>query len=179
MATTVEQVKGAEDAGIGLTKEFLDHLYAQLRDAFTDGTLSREEFDAAMRKARGHAGGTASAAKRRQGDEWIADPYVSDVVEPPMDMPKLEKADSRVNYRDAETVGMTCGDCRFYAAGACVLVEGSIASTTVCDLFSAPMAYSEPLFMKEADVADICADRSSWRLFIEEPRLAGSDGSRQ
>lgn len=49
--------------------------------------------------------------------------------------PKFEKADPRVQYRDAETIGTTCGDCRRWAYGECAVVEGTIDRNSVCDLF--------------------------------------------
>ena len=55
----------------------------------------------------------------------------------PVFSPKLEKSDARVNYRAASSPGEQCGTCRFFVgAGACRLVEGTIRSDFVSDLYT-------------------------------------------
>lgn len=133
------------------------HFLTRLRDRLK-GKISSTEFDEAVRHARGYAGGKTRAENRQvstMGSDWAYSPegpgdesaYLADSALADTDgdndaddmaQPKLEKADKRVNYREAKALGETCGDCRFFCEddGACRIVEGFIRSDGVCDLQS-------------------------------------------
>lgn len=130
---------------------------ARLRELLR-GKLDDETYRAVENIARGYAGGKAKAASAarqitqtiRATTEELPQEYVeaerafyeavldySNDVEPSFAQnARLEKADERVNFRQATEVGQTCGDCRFYTYGSCRMVEGSVTRSDYCDLFS-------------------------------------------
>lgn len=125
----------ADDKGSGFERmtTFLNKLRELLK-----GKVDAADFDESVRQARAHAGGKARAQGRKdaaaadglQASEWDAPVTIGNFG------PRLEKADTRVNYREATEVGATCSDCRFYMYGECRLVEGSIERAGTCNLFA-------------------------------------------
>lgn len=114
---------------------FLKKVYALLR-----GKVSREDFDAAVKSARGHAGGVATADKRRLAFEGYSVDYATPtaVAHYPGDGDcGLPKDDERIKYRAATEIGTQCGECMFFREGGrCIIVEGHIDDGGVCDMFS-------------------------------------------
>ena len=132
---------------------------ARLRELLK-GKVDSETYRAVENMARGYAGGKAKAqvarqitatirshaeelelplpeyeAAEREFYESVLD-YTNDVEPGFAQNARLPKADERVNFRKANEVGQTCGDCKFYTYGSCRMVEGSIERTDTCDLFS-------------------------------------------
>lgn len=170
------------------TPDYLGQMISWMKEKF-GSFFDEDEFKAAHRAAMGHAGGKATARKRRAEKEKVA---ASEVYEHTLEHPefvescnfcmdyysspqppviKMIKADERVNYREAseeqELQGVRCYDCRFYEWGACRLVEGTIEADDLCDLFSPPVRQvpePSPSLYAAADTG------SAWRLFTELPK---------
>ena len=160
----------ADDKSSGFERmtTFLNKLRELLK-----GKVDAKDFDESVRQARAHAGGKARAQGRKdaadagdvQASEWdtevaIAGNYYG---------PRLEKADARVNYRDASEVGSTCGDCRFWQYGSCGLVEGQIDRNATCNLFAErPQVFVEGygrLFVETAAFSE----PPDWMPFLPKP----------
>lgn len=180
-----DAIKKASEFDEKRSPDYLAQMIAWFKEKF--GTrFDEEEYRKAHRSAMGHAGGKATARKRR--DEKVAaedvyehtiehpEPVLScefcgDYYQSPMaPVIKMLKADERVNYRDAEDGGDTpirCYNCRFYEWGACRLVEGSIEADDVCDLFMPPVKVvpdPTPSLYVAAETG------SAWALFNELPQ---------
>lgn len=71
---------------------------------------------------------------------------------------KLTKRES--NFREDEGMaGRRCGDCRFYEAGACEIVEGVIDPDDICDQFQ-PATQDGHMSAGEADMVNVVPMRS-------------------
>lgn len=91
--------------------------------------------------------------------------------------PKLDKTDSRVNYRQSFALPVDnpmdapngCHNCRFYEWGSCGIIEGTVEANGVSDMWTALPQVS--LYMTEAGRAfslhDLVAQGRSWALFNE------------
>lgn len=154
------------DKGVG---DYLKALYKNLK-----GKVDKETWDEAVKSARGHAGGKASARSKRKRraestaqayEQWVDDPDYGDYAVVGYNdatdwTPKLQKADDAVNYREADEVGVQCSRCKFWEWGACRLVEGQIDALNVCDLWEATPNYATE-------------DGESLRLFADIQKVEG------
>lgn len=139
-------------------------------------------FDAAVKTARSHTGGKAKAARRQAYDPWMSplampamdegDDMDDDCCCPSDDTVLFQKADPRVNYKAATTVGTSCQDCQNFCEedAACRLIEGTISELAVCDLFQAETE-DEPQPTPMRELADVAAKDKPWRLFNESHSL--------
>jgi hypothetical protein len=135
--------------------DYLAKMYSLLK-----GKVTKEEWDAVVKQARGHAGGKARARARAGSDgllrfayydSWEVPSSISPVADDEDDDDvQYEKSDPRINYRAADTVGETCQNCaQFEEDGcSCEIVEGRIDPQFVCDMFLA-----EPAGMRESSSA--------------------------
>ena len=131
------------------------------------GEIDGEKFDELVRKARGHAGGAAKASRRKAYEGDVALDAAPAMY---LGIPLLEKADDRVNYREAEAVGVTCGDCRFYFGGSCRIVEGTIERYNVCDLFAErSMSYAEGYGRVFVESAKSFGEPPEWMPILPTP----------
>lgn len=96
--------------------------------------------------------------------EWDDDEAVMPAMHHMGDEYKYPKADTRVNYRDATELGMTCGDCRQYMYSTCRTVEGNIERTGYCDLFIERVMN----FGEQSDDAGAVVPFSTSRVFMEQ-----------
>lgn len=121
-------------------REFVSGLYARLRSRIAGtGFLTRDDFEAEVRQARSSVGGAARAHRQRQAQAAMMETGGHGVAACDSLRPKLEKAHESVNYREALAGSDdACGYCRYFLAGTCSLVEGTIDARMTCDLF-APM----------------------------------------
>lgn len=125
-------------------REFVAGLYARLRERVRgSGFLTRDDFEAEVRQARSSVGGTARAHRRRQLASQAENPAqetepVAACEDGGTWLPRLEKTHAAVTYRPAEDEARSCGQCRYFLAGQCSLVEGTIDARMTCDLFAPP-----------------------------------------
>lgn len=160
-------------------------------------SVSADEYDAAVKTARAHAGGkaprnatpaspdaTPSFAEIEAmgiGYDWDqalespcacgACPACTDDLDEPWEVgPQLEKTHEGVQYRTAGKAGEVCALCRFYDADdmSCRLVEGVIQPAMVCNLFSPALV---TVSATERDVADWCATHRTASEHSESARL--------
>jgi hypothetical protein len=130
-------------------REFVAGLYARLRERVRgSGFLTRDDFEAEVRQARSSVGGTARAHRRRQlASQAEHAPQEAEPAAACEDsgnwLPRLEKTHAAVAYRPAEDEARSCGQCRYFLAGQCSLVEGTIDARMTCDLF-APLPVVTP-----------------------------------
>lgn len=135
----------ADDKG-PVSRTFLNKLRELLKKV-----VKPDEFNAAVKQARGYAGGKHRSKKKRMaGDDepsradeiYMGGPRADGYV-----AVRLAKNDPAANFRElGGTEDEYCGRCRFWAVGACQLVEGSIESPDVCDLYRDPLRFAPPTF---------------------------------
>ncbi len=150
---------------------------SKLRDLLKE-KVGEEDFKDAVKRARSHAGGKASAAAKSRtasyDDDGVYRERRGDLY--------LPKIDERVNYRPspdvpeegvepAEYAGViACGTCRFYKWGSCQIVEGTIEADDVCDLHSPAPLTIIPINVG-VTMSEACgADGGSARLLYELPK---------
>lgn len=116
------------------TKDFL----GKLRELLA-GKIKDDELKDVISKARSHA--SAQSRARNKADKDKEEKLEKKAAYEDYS-PKLEKTHESVDYKQAEKVGKTCGDCKFFYRfssydGTCQLVEGSINDISVCGLWEA------------------------------------------
>lgn len=184
----------SEDKSYDSAKVYLGKMFEVLKP-----TVTKEQWDKAVRTARSHAGGKAPRAKAAY-DPYGMQPVTYDSngdSSPGMDadadeeagnwdedssvipdtLPKLSKGDGRVEYRAADQVGKQCGSCKFVDddCDACVLVEGVIQASGVCNLWTDPAQTYHEGGNAVVDLIEAAARDSGarWRLFFELQKVAG------
>ncbi|MCP4878318.1 MAG: hypothetical protein GY896_22930 [Gammaproteobacteria bacterium] len=150
--------KPSPDDEVPTTKLFMRKLIKFLRDL-----LPGEEFDKAMKSARGSAGGEMKKRKRAasEGEMAVPSPSVNDDYTPAY---RPKKSKEIVMYTEASGVREQCRMCRFYLGGACLLVEGTIMPEFACEL------WEEKMQLFSDNIVELCSgsrDNAELQLFNE------------
>lgn len=128
-------------------------------------------YDACMKRDEGGTASCESEAFRKANGVVKGAEMPDGVVRSFYDnLVRLEKGDSKANYRSGGTENWQCGDCRFFDAAyrSCSLVEGTIEATYVCDLWTERLP-SQPDYMYTEQTVQI---------FMEAPQAFKADLSK-
>lgn len=136
----------------GPSRTYLKALLSEVKSVLKR-TVTKEKFNAAMRKARAKAGGSFKA--RRKKKTYVAKKQAN-YYEPGL-APKLPKEDPAVAFAvDGGELAQRCGNCRFFYPSTCCLVEGTIEQNDLCSLWRDRIDFS---FDEPKELAAICASQ--------------------